>query len=331
MRTIRLVTAAAAAVSLTTVLGQPVASRTAAAAAPTHQSAPARCDRTTTQDAGSSAKYELSSGGRTRSYILHLPRGYEKRSHWPLIVAYHGRGSTGTEIEGYSGLSNLPAVVAYPNGEIGTGSGYRQAFEGAPYAATGVDDVRFTSDLLDHLQAGYCVDPSRTYATGKSNGAGFVGLLACRLPERFAAFAPVAGAFYPKTRENCRTSSPTSVLDIHGTGDSTIPYTGDTDRGLPTIRSWVNAWATHDECASQPTVRRTGRDITTYRWAGCANGASVQHIAVTGGGHVWPGTNTYSGGGHVTHTISASRVIWRFFSEHRLTANPTTAKQEAHR
>lgn len=140
------------------------------------------CTKPTDQESAASAKYTITSGGRERTYILHLPKNYERHSEWPLIVAYHGRGSTGTEIEGFSGLSSLPAVVAYPNGEIGTGAGYRQAWQGAPYAPPGVDDVAFTSDLLDRLQSDYCVDPTRTYATGKSNGAGFVGLLACRLP-----------------------------------------------------------------------------------------------------------------------------------------------------
>ncbi|WP_265444543.1 alpha/beta hydrolase family esterase [Flexivirga meconopsidis] len=277
------------------------------------------CDRPTDQQTGASAKYEITSGGRTRSYILHLPKDYEKRSDWPLIVAYHGRGSTGTEIEGFSGLSNLPAVVAYPNGEIGTGSGYRQAFQGAPYSPPGVDDVRFTSDLLGRLQSEYCVDPTRTYATGKSNGAGFVGLLACRMSDRFAAFAPVAGAFYPQATEGCNTAKPASVLEIHGTGDATIPYAGDPDRGLPPIRSYVDGWAARDRCAATPKVRTIGRDVQIVDWSGCTAGTSVRHVAVSGGGHVWPGTSTYSGGGYVTSTIHAEDVMWKFFGQHRLT------------
>jgi polyhydroxybutyrate depolymerase len=69
-----------------------------------------------------------------------------------LIIAFHGRGNTGAGTEEFSGLSTLPAVVAYPNGVIGTGDGDRQAWEGAPYAAAGVDDVAFTGDLLDSLE-----------------------------------------------------------------------------------------------------------------------------------------------------------------------------------
>ncbi|MGN6412975.1 alpha/beta hydrolase family esterase [Flexivirga sp.] len=283
------------------------------------------CTKPTDQESAASAKYTITSGGRERTYILHLPKNYERHSEWPLIVAYHGRGSTGTEIEGFSGLSSLRAVVAYPNGEIGTGAGYRQAWQGAPYAPPGVDDVAFTSDLLDRLQSDYCVDPTRTYATGKSNGAGFVGLLACRLPDRFAAFAPNSGAFYPQSREGCADAKPTALLDIHGTGDSTIPYAGDPDRQLPAIRSYVADWAARDMCDPNPSTRRIGTDITVFDWKHCASGTDVKHVAVTGGGHVWPGTHTYSGGGHVTHTIAAQDVMWRFFSKHRLARTGATS------
>lgn len=276
------------------------------------------CTRTTDQAGGTSAKHDIESGGRDRTFILHLPDHYEQHDDWPLIVAYHGRGSTGTEVEGFSRLSTLPAVVAYPNGEIGTGSGYRQAWQGAPYEPPGVDDVAFTRDLLDELQGDLCVDARRTYATGKSNGAGFVGLLACRLPDRFAAVAPVAGAFYPGTEEGCADAPPVPVLDVHGTGDTTIPYAGDADRGLPAIPDWVQGWVDRDGCRAAPQERTIGTDVTIRRWRDCGAGAEVEHVAVQGGGHVWPGADVYSGGGYVTHTIQAERVMWSFFQRHEL-------------
>lgn len=275
------------------------------------------CARPAPQEDDSSHKYVLTSGGIDRRYVLRLPEGYEKRSDWPLVVAYHGRGSTGGEIEGYSELSTLPAVVAYPEGAVGTGSRYRKAWQGAPYEAPGVDDVAFTSELLDRLQADLCVDPDRTYATGKSNGGGLVALLACRLPDRFAAVAPVAPALYPGTREGCDDAPPVPVLEVHGVADATIPYAGDADRGLPAIDGWVREQAERGGCTDARTTRR-GTDVTVTRWTGCAPGAAVEHVAVTGGGHVWPGADVYSGGGLVTHTIETSDVVWEFFSRHAL-------------
>jgi poly(3-hydroxybutyrate) depolymerase len=275
------------------------------------------CAKPTEQEPDSSQKHELTSGDLERTYVLRLPEGYDRRDDWPLIVAFHGRGSTGVEVEGYSELSDLPAVVAYPDGAIGTGSGYRKAWQGAPYEAPGVDDVAFTADLLAAIEADHCIDTTRVYATGKSNGGGLAALLACRLPGTFAAVAPVAPALYPGARAGCAEAPPTPILEIHGVADVTIPYAGDADRDLPAIPEWVQSWADHNGCTTSRT--RTNRDVATTRWAGCDQGADVQHVAVDGGGHVWPGADVYSGGGHVTHTIESAAVIWGFFSRHRLT------------
>jgi polyhydroxybutyrate depolymerase len=269
------------------------------------------------QEPGTSALHTIESGGLQRTYQLHLPADYTRKRDWPLIVAYHGRGNTGAGTETFSKLSELPAIVAYPNGVIGTGDGDRQAWQGAPYSAPGVDDVAFTGDLLDELDATLCVDDRRVYATGKSNGAGFTGILGCVLADRFAAIAPIAGAFYPNGID-CRPSRPVPVIDFHGTADATIPYAGDADRGLPAITDWVTAWADRDRCRTRTPDRTIGPDITVARWTDCARGAEVVHVAVTGGGHTWPGADSYSGGGYVTQTIEAHEVLWQFVRRYSL-------------
>lgn len=45
--------------------------------------------------------------------------------------------------------------------------------------SSGVDDVAFTMEMLDNFEKRYCIDSSRVYAAGKSNGGGFTNLLAC--------------------------------------------------------------------------------------------------------------------------------------------------------
>lgn len=276
-----------------------------------------RCSIPTEQEPGSSAKHEITSGGITRTYILRLPKGYDRRDDWPLIIGYHGRGSTGAEMEGYSELSSLPAIVAYPNGVVPPSSDHRQAWQGAPYEPEGVDDVAFTEDLLDELQGSLCTDPGRTYATGKSNGGGLATLVGCRLPDRFAAVAPVAAAYYPGTGEGCRTGATAPFIAVHGTGDATIPYAGDGGRDLPAVRARIADQARVNGCTGRVSSRRTARDVTALHWRGCE--ADVAHVAVDDGGHVWPGSDVYSGGGHTTRSIETSRVIWRFFRAQRLT------------
>ncbi|MFD3519778.1 alpha/beta hydrolase family esterase [Streptomyces sp. NPDC058653] len=296
----------------------PVTASAAPTAAPAATSkSPDGCRQPAPQQPGTSQLRTVASGGLSRTYQLHLPADYTPRKDWPVVLAFHGRGNTGVGTEEFSGLSNLPAIVAYPNGVIGTGDGDRQAWQGAPYAAAGVDDVAFTGDLIDELKRTLCVDSRRVYATGKSNGAGFTGLLACRMADRIAAIAPVAGAFYPETGENCRPSRPVPVIDFHGTGDVTIPYAGDPERGLPALPEWTAAWADRNDCRSRPHTRVIEPDITITGYNGCDRGADVRHVAITDGGHTWPGADSYSGGGYVTETIEAHEVMWQFLRQYR--------------
>ncbi|WP_328583465.1 alpha/beta hydrolase family esterase [Streptomyces sp. NBC_00370] len=309
---------ASAVIGLTLVAGAVAAAGPAAAATTGARPAPkAACGLPAPQPAGTSAPHTISSGGRERAYRLHLPAGYGTKRDWPVVLAFHGRGNTGAGTEEFSKLSTLPAVVVYPEGVIGTGDGDRQAWQGAPYAAAGVDDVAFTGDLLDRLEATLCVDERRVYATGKSNGAGFVStLLACRMADRIAAVAPVAAALYP-TGEECRPARPMPMIDFHGTGDVTIPYAGDADRGLPAIDTWVAGKAALNGCRSRASVQVIEPDITVSRWSGCDRGADVRHVAVTDGGHTWPGADSYSGGGYTTQTVEAADVLWDFVRDFR--------------
>ncbi|WP_406047592.1 alpha/beta hydrolase family esterase [Kribbella sp. NBC_00889] len=265
------------------------------------------------KQAVSTGDYEVVSGGLTRTYRLHVPEKYNSTKASPLIVVYHGRGKTGAQTEAFSDLSQLDAIVAYPNGVIGDED--KQAWQGAPYSAKGVDDVKFTADLLDKLEGELCVDTDAVYATGKSNGAGFTGILACQLADRIAAIAPVSGAFYIEGKR-CAPSRPVPVLDIHGTGDTTIPYGGDGQRDLPSVETWVRDWAVRDHCDQEPRVSQQGDDVLKFTYKGCT--ADVVQVAVTDGGHSWPGSDASSGPGYVTQTFEAHELIGAFFESHKL-------------
>ncbi|MFJ7217442.1 alpha/beta hydrolase family esterase [Amycolatopsis sp. NPDC098790] len=131
-----------------------------------------------------------------------------------------------------------------------------------------------------------------------SNGGGFTGLLACRLPGRIAAFAPVAGAFYPQSGP-CTPPSHAALLDIHGSADTVIPYTGTPAKGLPALPDWLAAWAKRDQCGS--STSSTSGKVTHIKWQGCV----LEHFKVDGLGHAWPSSGP-----------DATSEIRRFFSAH---------------
>ncbi|MGO1663578.1 MAG: alpha/beta hydrolase family esterase, partial [Micrococcaceae bacterium] len=223
----------------------------------------------------------------------------------------------GVEIEGYSRLSDLPAVVAYPFGTIPDVSDPRLAWQGAPYSDPGVDDVAFTVDLIDALEEDLCVDGEQVFASGKSNGGGLALALACQIPDRIAAVAAAAPAIYPETREDCLQRSTAPTMIIHGTDDATIPYQGDERRDLPHIEEWAQELAEAARCRKTPEVTSLGEDVTQLSWNRCSRGKAVSVVSVEGGGHVWPGAAAYSGGGFTTHTISGNEVAWDFFMDQR--------------
>lgn len=303
--------AAAAALGVTTLTADTTHIGTATTQA---SSAKTTCTKDAVQVPGSSAKHSISSQGLDRDYILTVPDNYESRDDWPVIIAFHGRGSTGVEIEGYSRLSDLPAVVAYPFGTIPDKEDPRRAWQGAPYSDPEVDDVAFTEDLIDTLEEQLCVDGDQVFASGKSNGGGLALALACRIPDRIAAVAAAAPAIYPDTREDCldRSTSPTMI--IHGTADATIPYDGDERRDLPHVREWAQDLAEAARCRKIPETTALSDDVEQLSWNRCSRGKAVSLVSVDGGGHVWPGAAAYSGGGFTTHSVSGNDVVWDFFT-----------------
>jgi polyhydroxybutyrate depolymerase len=262
---------------------------------------------------GATATGTITSGGRARTYLVHLPAGYRADRPTPVVLAFHGRKGTGNDIEAFSGIDSLDAIAVYPRGLPAT-TDNETAWEGAPGAAP-VDDVRFVSDLIDRLDGTLCVDQGRVFATGKSEGGGFTALLACTLPDRIAAFATVSGAFYPAT--GCTGGRPVPLVDLHGTGDTIMRYDGGVSHRehYPSIPDWLAGWVTRDRCGSS-TSAPIGSDVTHLTWTGCAPGSALEHYRIAGGGHTWPGAAADSGPGKVTHTISATQVAWAFFQAH---------------
>jgi poly(3-hydroxybutyrate) depolymerase len=152
-------------------------------------------------------------------------------------------------------------------------------------------------ELLDHLESAYCIDKSRIYASGKSNGGGFTGVLACdaEATKRIAAFAPVSGAFYLDANQQppaCNPSrKPVPLMEFHGYRDTTICYKGGNNtRGnaqTSDIVTYVNDWARRngfDAAANETTYRCSGdKKVTRHSWHDV-----VVHYNYTNLGHDWP-------------------------------------------
>lgn len=276
---------------------------------------------------GETGRVTLDSAGVTRSAILALPEDYHPGTPAPVLLAYPGYGQTPSEMRTFSRLDDLPAIVVFMQGVGNT-------WEGAPYSQTSDgDDLRFTRDMLAALNSTYNVDSSRIYATGMSNGGGFVAKLACRMPETFAAVASVAGAYYPGTGKDCRTPS-TSFLEIHGVQDPVIGYNGGSRHGTvyQPARERAEVVADRNGCAPDPVTTALADDVRRVQWPMCDGDRDVVHLRVGDGGHTWPGDATGTSGGAeagstraasnaaraTSYSLDATTEVWAFVSSHRL-------------
>ncbi len=277
------------------------------------------CGKASSVAPGSTAEATIVSNRLQRTYLLHVPTGYDPHRLTPLVLNMHGHGETALKQEHYSHYSALADrdrfLVVYPQGVVGPDGKVGWATYGKKWP--GVNDVLFFSDLLTRLQQQLCVDPQRIYATGISNGGGMTNLLACRMAGRIAAFAPVAPAVYP-IPGGCHPTRPVPYLEFHGTSDPIVRYAGSAQLRLAPVMQTMQAWAALDGCSSGPTVFFQRSDVTGLQWASCLGNVLVQHYRIQNGGHTWPGAEIPTFLGTTTHTISATALSWQFFQHYRL-------------
>ncbi len=261
----------------------------------------------------------------------------------PLVLDFHGLAEGASLHALTSRFGQLGQkdgfVVAFPEG-TGSPVQWDTSSRGTANA-----DLAFVTAMLDHLEQTQCIDTSRVYASGFSDGAFMVSQLACTMSARLTAIAAVSGLQLPRP---CPTTRRVPVLTFHGTADPILFFnggigTGTLDRVLgrssPTGSSstttttrparlngagypaTVQAWAVKDGCAPGPTdVKLTSQVVRrSYR---CPTGTAVEFYIVLGGGHAWPGSavsRAISGlTGFTTFQIDATTTIWSFFRRFQL-------------
>ena len=243
-----------------------------------------------------------------RPYSLHVPPGYAAGQPAPLVILLHGYGASGELQEAYFQLTPLADaktfLYATPDGTPDPGG---RRFWNATDACcdlygSGVDDVAYINAIIDDVERRYTVDPKRVYLIGHSNGGFLAHRLACDSASRIAGIVSLAGAQW-KARSHCAPAQKVAVLQVHGTADDTISYTGGSigAAAYPSAAETVANWAAFDGCGALDTSAPNrdieagipGNETTVARYTGCAGGA-VELWSIQGGGHLptlvpdWP-------------------------------------------
>ena len=277
--------------------------------------------------------------GAQRSYLLHVPTGYQAGRDHPLVVVLHGAFSTAKEMEDWTRWSTLADregfLVAYPEGGWGF-LGFLQHWNAGhccgKAADVGEDDVGFVALAVEDVARRVKVDAARVYITGFSNGGMLVYRVIAERTGMFAAAAPLAAAHGGRATASAplwvtpEPQGPLPVIVMHGLADANVPFAGGISQkhggereylpAMDAVRFWVRA----DGLDPDPVVEHL-RDgvVTRSAWSrpGAA-GPDVVLYTIAGWDHRWPG-------GVVTASLpksdplsgfDATAIIWDFFSRH---------------
>jgi polyhydroxybutyrate depolymerase len=263
----------------------------------------------------------ISHDGIQRDYILYIPELYDGNTTVPLVLNFHGFGSSASQQMFYGDFRDIADtegfLLVHPEGTTFIGNQFWNV--GFPGLSSNIDDVGFTEALIDELATLYAIDLDRVYATGMSNGGFMSFLLACQLSEKIAAVASVTGSMTQDTFDDCNAQHPTPVLQIHGTEDDVVLY-NENNLSLP-IPDVISYWVDHNNCETTPTTTTLpdvdvsdGSTIEHSVYEDGDNGVTTEHMKVIGGGHTWPGSVLNTAG--TNQDIDASMEIWLFFSRY---------------
>jgi poly(3-hydroxybutyrate) depolymerase len=247
----------------------------------------------------------IQSSGRTRSYILRIPDGYDSNRPYRLVFGFHWNGGTAGDVDsggtsgypwsyyGLRALSNNSAIFVAPQG-LNNG-----------WANAGGADVVFVDDMIRQIEAGLCVDTAQRFAGGFSYGGGMSYALACARPTVFRAVAVYAGG----QLSGCSGGTePVAYIGLHGLRDPVL--------NISQGRALRDRFVRNNGCTPQnppePAQGSLTHTVTTY--SGCRAGYPVAWAAYDAG-HT-PGPVDGSAGDFEPGERSWTRaVVWNFFTQ----------------
>ncbi len=260
-------------------------------------------------------RFTMDYDGFNRSYWVYIPQNYDNEPV-PVVFDLHAVITSASIQELLSGMRKKADeenfIVVQPNG-YSVRFGFWGAWNGGTACCppandpdNPIDDVGFILAILEDLiNNRICVDESRVYADGMSNGGYLSHRLACEASDIFAAIGPVASRIGYTNLNECQPYRPIPVWMFTGEDDIL-------ELKSETADYWAYEVNGCDE--SPPIVVWQNGCVTCYRYENCS-GAPVEHCIGEGVGHCWPSP-------HVnvlpcTTDINVTDRMWEFFE-----ANP---------
>lgn len=143
----------------------------------------------------------INAHGERMRYLLFVPKDYDKKKKYPLVLWLHGGGSRGDDLKlllrygdehgiGYlarpDNQSKYPSLIVAPQCP-------QNRLWGDPDSEQPTPEMKLVLEILDELQTDYSIDTHRLYVLGISLGGYGTWDIIARRPEMFAAAVPICG------------------------------------------------------------------------------------------------------------------------------------------
>ena len=235
-------------------------------------------------------EFEIDSkNGIKYTYILSVPKSVDATQRTPLLVHWHALSSSPEEARKLTSVDAKAEaakwLVVYPKSpdeSWDVGSCCTNIKGG-----TSRDETVFVRELMTDVLSKACVDEKRIYTNGFSNGGMIAQLLACKMPELFAAAAPM-GSTLTIEKSMCSPSRPLPLFLINGTEDPLVGFTTPSSSGGLSVVDDQKFWAEKNGCTGTPEMTLSKGKVTCFRYAQCT-GAPLEYCNVEGMGHCVPG------------------------------------------
>jgi poly(3-hydroxybutyrate) depolymerase len=203
----------------------------------------------------------LRSAGVPRQAIV-VPARSEDEETPPLLLAFHGAGSSGAEM--LAALTTLPehagATIVLPDAlPCGSAAGRGRCWPAEADATGAGTEEAFVERLVDAVAERWPVDPERVYALGLSNGGAWTLRLLLDRPDLIRGGIVVAG--YDPTRAYARAPDGSLVLPL-------TPLTPSAIRRPAVFRPLSIDHGTADELVPYPLALELFRTLTSRGWPG---------------------------------------------------------------
>lgn len=217
------------------------------------------------------------------AYVLRPPAGWDGRSALPLVMFFHGFGSSPQQDLAETDLGSLAdsrnVLLVLP-------IGLDRRWYVRPGGAKPRDDLAFAHAVLDDVMARFPVDRRTIVAAGFSAGAFITWNIACYAPQGFTGFLPVAGAFWEPVPEGPCPGGPVDLRHVHGLADETVPLRGrvvGAGAKQGDIRASLAAMIRTNSCETMPVATPAPAGETCTTWRGCASGRTLAFCSHAGG------------------------------------------------